>query len=415
MAKRKTTDPDAGSPTPGEKPAGKTAAKSAKETSVDNAVAKSSAKPSASAAGKAGAKAPAKSASKKADKPLAEQTPAEKKPAKSASKPAVKAKKPVAKAEKPVAKTEKPVAKTEKPVAKTEPEELQAAAKKSSPTQRKKKKGGDEQLMKDVAAQLEKETETASKSKKKKSPETAAVKPARKAAAVESESTEIKPAKAARGKKETEEAIPEPKTASKAKKKLAADDGVAEPPALDPGVAADKSAKRKKRKYRRRASTPETPVITAKYQGKKISDASMVAHLETQQKPKPVGEVFYSKEELEFFRVLIIEKINDATEELQSIEERLMDSNTGESSEEDATYSLHMADQGTDAMEREKAFLFAARERKFISHLSDALQRIKSGNYGVCISCGQLIDKGRLEAVPHARMCVNCKNQGKLP
>jgi DnaK suppressor protein len=45
--------------------------------------------------------------------------------------------------------------------------------------------------------------------------------------------------------------------------------------------------------------------------------------------------------------------------------------------------------------------------------LSDALQRIKSGNYGVCITCGNLIEKGRLEAVPHARMCVTCKNRTK--
>ena len=105
-------------------------------------------------------------------------------------------------------------------------------------------------------------------------------------------------------------------------------------------------------------------------------------------------------------------KIHDANEELMSIEERLTDSSTGEFNE-DSTYSLHMADQGTDAMEREKAYLFASRERKFISHLTDAMQRIKSGNYGVCIVCGNLIEKGRLEAVPHARMCIACKQETK--
>jgi len=121
----------------------------------------------------------------------------------------------------------------------------------------------------------------------------------------------------------------------------------------------------------------------------------------------------YPSGELEYFKSIIIDKIWDASEELTSIEERLMDSSTGEFHDDDSTYSLHMADQGTDAMEREKAFLFAQRERKFISHLSDALQRIKSGNYGVCITCGNLIEKGRLEAVPHARMCVSCKNLTK--
>ncbi|MDH7516203.1 MAG: TraR/DksA C4-type zinc finger protein [Bacteroidota bacterium] len=133
----------------------------------------------------------------------------------------------------------------------------------------------------------------------------------------------------------------------------------------------------------------------------------------TEETSAVVAPPTYGPEDLEHFKEIILEKIREANEELLSIEERLLDSSTGEYHDDDSTYSLHMADQGTDAMEREKAFLFAQRERKFISHLSDALQRIKSGNYGVCISCGNLIEKGRLEAVPHARMCVTCKNKTK--
>jgi RNA polymerase-binding transcription factor DksA len=128
--------------------------------------------------------------------------------------------------------------------------------------------------------------------------------------------------------------------------------------------------------------------------------------------PPRVGPV-YGQSDLDYFREIIMEKIRDANDELVSIEERLMDASSGEFHDDDSTYSLHMADQGTDAMEREKAFLFAQRERKFISHLNDALQRIASGNYGVCIDCTNLIEKGRLEAVPHARMCVSCKLKTK--
>jgi RNA polymerase-binding transcription factor DksA len=130
--------------------------------------------------------------------------------------------------------------------------------------------------------------------------------------------------------------------------------------------------------------------------------------------PKKLKKVVgYSKQDLSAFRELIIRKIQEANEELVSIEERLVDATSGEYADEDSTYSMHMAEQGTDAMEREKAFLFASRERKFISHLEDALQRIAGGIYGVCIKCGNLIEKGRLEAVPHARMCINCKNDSK--
>ncbi|MFZ1730620.1 MAG: TraR/DksA C4-type zinc finger protein [Bacteroidota bacterium] len=166
---------------------------------------------------------------------------------------------------------------------------------------------------------------------------------------------------------------------------------------------------RKKRKYTRRSK--KAPVLVAKYHGKqgllvKKKGESVVP-------VKPHHQKTYSVKDLDYFRTIISQKIKDANDELMSIEERLNDSSSGEFGE-DSTYSLHMADQGTDAMEREKAYLFAARERKFISHLTDALQRIKSGNFGICIVCSNLIEKGRLEAVPHARMCVNCKQETKV-
>src|SRR5438046_8462506 len=41
-----------------------------------------------------------------------------------------------------------------------------------------------------------------------------------------------------------------------------------------------------------------------------------------------------------------------------------------------SSYSFHMADQGTDAMEREKAFLFASQEGRFLSHIDEALRRL---------------------------------------
>jgi hypothetical protein len=39
-----------------------------------------------------------------------------------------------------------------------------------------------------------------------------------------------------------------------------------------------------------------------------------------------------------------------------------------------SSYSFHMADQGTDAMEREKAFLFASQEGRFLWHIDEALR-----------------------------------------
>ena len=79
----------------------------------------------------------------------------------------------------------------------------------------------------------------------------------------------------------------------------------------------------------------------------------------------------------------------------------------------DATYSTHMADQGTDAQEREKAFYYASREHRHLNYLNEALERVKDGSYGICISCGKDIPKERLEAVPITQHCVPCKMDEK--
>lgn len=116
----------------------------------------------------------------------------------------------------------------------------------------------------------------------------------------------------------------------------------------------------------------------------------------------------YGKRELEHFRGIITEKRKEILEELESLKASMMDVQTGEYANESSTYSLHM-EQGTDAMEREKVFLFASREGKFLNYLDDALKRIENGTYGFCTDCGKLIERERLEAVPHAQQCVQCK------
>lgn len=122
----------------------------------------------------------------------------------------------------------------------------------------------------------------------------------------------------------------------------------------------------------------------------------------------PIRKGTYNKQELEYFKKIILDKKKEILEELETLRDTMMDSTTGEYASENSTYSTHM-EQGTDAMEREKTFLFASREGKFLNHLEDALSRIGKGTYGRCSECGKLIEKERLEAVPHAQQCLQCK------
>ena len=76
-----------------------------------------------------------------------------------------------------------------------------------------------------------------------------------------------------------------------------------------------------------------------------------------------------------------------------------------------SSYSFHMADQGTDAMEREKEFLFASKEGRYLWHVNEALRRLyrASEEFGRCHDCGDTIGFERLDALPHARLCIKCK------
>lgn len=76
-----------------------------------------------------------------------------------------------------------------------------------------------------------------------------------------------------------------------------------------------------------------------------------------------------------------------------------------------SSYSFHMADQGTDAMEREKEFLFASKEGRYLWHVNEALRRLYAdpATFGRCQECGEEISFERLDALPHARLCIKCK------
>ena len=129
----------------------------------------------------------------------------------------------------------------------------------------------------------------------------------------------------------------------------------------------------------------------------------------------------YSKRDLENFKQIILEKRDEIIEQLQNLKEQMLDPTTGEYINENSPYSLHMAEQGTDAMEREKTFLYAQRENKFLGYLEDALKRIEAGTYGICVECIDepqhlcetcpLIPKTRLEAVPHSQLCLPIKQR----
>jgi RNA polymerase-binding protein DksA len=116
------------------------------------------------------------------------------------------------------------------------------------------------------------------------------------------------------------------------------------------------------------------------------------------------------EQELEFFKSRILEKRTELLHELGYLKDSTMSSTPQEASGEHSAYAYHMADLGTDNMEREKAFFYAYRESRLLYHLDQALDRIHKKTYGMCRECDNPISQARLKAVPHATLCIQCKS-----
>jgi RNA polymerase-binding transcription factor DksA len=69
---------------------------------------------------------------------------------------------------------------------------------------------------------------------------------------------------------------------------------------------------------------------------------------------------------------------------------------------------LHLADMGSDAFEQEINTSLLRNEREIQTAVAAALDRIEQGTFGQCQQCGKEIGKGRLQALPYTRYCVDC-------
>lgn len=123
------------------------------------------------------------------------------------------------------------------------------------------------------------------------------------------------------------------------------------------------------------------------------------------------GKTPFNEKELEHFRQLILERRAAAVEDIERMRLQLEDAR--EQAENDTAYSFHMADAGTDAMEREKLYLMIARQQKYVGYLDRALERIANKTYGICKVTGKPISKERLEAVPHTEISIEAKLKQK--
>lgn len=131
---------------------------------------------------------------------------------------------------------------------------------------------------------------------------------------------------------------------------------------------------------------------------------------EKKDKPEAAAEevkTHYSKAELEEFRQIILEKVEEARRELKRLQESLQESN------EIGSDSYNMTEFGSETLDKEQTEMFMAREVKFIGNLEKALIRIENSSYGRCRITGKLIPAKRLRIVPHTMLSLEGKQMLK--
>lgn len=80
-----------------------------------------------------------------------------------------------------------------------------------------------------------------------------------------------------------------------------------------------------------------------------------------------------------------------------------------ESIGEGSGQSNHMADEASETFEMEKSRTLEKNVRHLLGEVEDALRKIHRGTYGRCEQCGRPIDQERLEVLPQARLCLDCR------
>ena len=91
--------------------------------------------------------------------------------------------------------------------------------------------------------------------------------------------------------------------------------------------------------------------------------------------------------------------------------DHLHENNSGslEDETEEETYDNHLADSATATLNREIDYTLEENAGHVLKAINEALQRIDDGTFGTCGRCGTPIAEERLEAIPYANRCIDCK------
>lgn len=116
------------------------------------------------------------------------------------------------------------------------------------------------------------------------------------------------------------------------------------------------------------------------------------------------------KDRLQRYHDVLLKEKERLEKEMKNYEDEMMLTQQ-ESTGELSSYDNHPADAGSETFEREKDIGLKDNTFTLLKQVDDAIEKIKSGDYGICQHCDNSISKERLEVVPYTSFCKDCKEK----
>ena len=206
-------------------------------------------------------------------------------------------------------------------------------------------------------------------------------------------------------------AVKTEKAPAKAEKKTAAKAEKAPAKAVKKTVAKAEKAPAKAEK-KTAAKAEKAPVKAEKKTAAKTEKVSAKAEKVPVAAKRPelhIKKVKLSKADKKFFRDLLIRERAKFGQLLKFHADEALTSRK-DSGAGRAGMATHMADLGSDNFRHDFELGLLSGEADVMEMIDEALQKLEDSEFGVCLDCGQMIPRARLEAKPYARYCTKCKS-----
>ena len=115
--------------------------------------------------------------------------------------------------------------------------------------------------------------------------------------------------------------------------------------------------------------------------------------------------------DVDHFRTALLDERKRVEQAIEYLHQETPGSLEDETEEIFGTSDNHLGDAASGTLDREIDYSLEENSEQVLAEIDAALKRIDAGTYGICTNCGEPIAPERLEAVPWATLCIDCKRK----